>query len=129
MTCDKKNQGRRHLDLVSVVFSSEDGCGYARDFCANCWAEHNGGSCSFRSSGAEQVQRRKRRGVQSPPFRGLLDRTSDAPKVQKGHKNQKERRKEALLVSGGALDTEGLAEDVQNVFRYKEGGTVEVAKV
>ena len=36
-----------------------------------------------------------------------------------------QRRKEAFLVSGGILDTEGL-EDVQNVLRFKEDCTVEV---
>ena len=33
-------------------------------------------------------------------------------------------RKEALVVSGGALDTERLEEDVQELFRYKDDGTV-----
>ena len=39
-----------------------------------------------------------------------------------------ERRRRALVASGGALDTEGLEEGVQNLFRYKEEGTVEVHK-
>ena len=30
------------------------------------------------------------------------------------------------MVSGGALDTGGLEPDGQTLFRYKEGGTVEV---
>ena len=30
-TCATQNQGRRYLDLVSVVFPSEDGHGHARD--------------------------------------------------------------------------------------------------
>ena len=30
------------------------------------------------------------------------------------------------MVSGGALDTEGLEEHVQNLFRYRDVGTVVV---
>ena len=33
-TCATQNQGRWYLDLVSVVFPSEDGHGYTRDVCA-----------------------------------------------------------------------------------------------
>ena len=33
------------------------------------------------------------------------------------------KRKEALVVSGGALDTEGLEEDVREKFRCKDDGT------
>ena len=40
--------------------------------------------------------------------------------------NDLKKRKEALVVSGGTLDTEGLRDDVQNVLRYTEGDTVEV---
>ena len=34
LTCDKKNQGRRPVDLVPFVFPSKDGHGYTRDVCA-----------------------------------------------------------------------------------------------
>ena len=33
-----------------------------------------------------------------------------------------------MVVAGGALDTEGLEENVQELLRYKEDGTVEVHK-
>ena len=42
-------------------------------------------------------------------------------------KNYLKRRKEALVVPGGALDTERF-EDVQKLLRYKEDGTVQVHK-
>ena len=38
------------------------------------------------------------------------------------------KRREDLLVSGAALDTEGLQEDVQTLFRYTEAGAVEVPR-
>ena len=45
------------------------------------------------------------------------------------HKNEKraeEKRKDALVLLGGVLDTDGLDADVQGLFRCKDGGTVEV---
>ena len=39
-----------------------------------------------------------------------------------------EKRKVALVLSGGELDTEGLSEDVKELFRYKDDGPVEVRK-
>ena len=36
------------------------------------------------------------------------------------------RREEALVFSGGALDTEGLEENVQKLFRYRDDGSVVV---
>ena len=37
LTRDRQDQGHRHVDLVPVVFPSEDGFGYTRDVCAECW--------------------------------------------------------------------------------------------
>ena len=43
-------------------------------------------------------------------------------------KNDLRKRKGALAVLGGTLDTQGLEEDVQKSLRFKEDGTVEVHK-
>ena len=57
-----------YLDLVSVVFLSEDRCGHTRDFCANCWTDCNCGSGLFRAFRTEHAQRTQRGGLQSHPF-------------------------------------------------------------
>ena len=41
-------------------------------------------------------------------------------------KHDLKKRNEALVFSGGTLDTEGLEVDVQNLLRHTECGTVEV---
>ena len=41
-------------------------------------------------------------------------------------KGDLKRRKEALVVSGGALHMEDLEDDVQKLFRFKDDGTVAV---
>ena len=48
LTCDMKNQGRRCLDLVPGDFPFEDGYGYTRDVCADCWTELYGGRSPVR---------------------------------------------------------------------------------
>ena len=42
LTCGNKDQARRYVDLVPVVFPSEDGFGHTRDVCAECWTVLNG---------------------------------------------------------------------------------------
>ena len=37
LTCDRMDQGHRYVDLVPDAFPWEDGFGYARDVCAECW--------------------------------------------------------------------------------------------
>ena len=46
--------------------------------------------------------------------------------VSKDFIRELKKRKEALVRSGGELDTEGLDEDVQELFRYNDDRTVEV---
>ena len=36
------------------------------------------------------------------------------------------KRREALVLSGGEMDSQGLVEDVHELFRYKDDGTVDV---
>ena len=41
-------------------------------------------------------------------------------------KRELKKRQEALVLTGGVLDTEGLDDDLQELFRYKDDGTGEV---
>ena len=64
-------------------------------------------------------------------FERLWGRDGDAQKVlgtTQILKRGLKKRKVALVLSGGELDTEGLSEDVKELFRYKDDGTVEVRK-
>ena len=47
--------------------------------------------------------------------------------VTKDRARELKERKDALVLSGGELDTEGLDEDVQEPFRYEDDGTVETS--
>ena len=49
LTRDRKDQARRYVDLVSVVFPSEDRFGNTRDVCAESWIVLKGGDSSIRS--------------------------------------------------------------------------------
>ena len=103
-----------------VVPSSEDGHGYTGDVCADCWT---GRSICVRSCRTEQVPRRRR----EFSCRELLVGTR-AIEATKDLKNELQEVVEASVVSGGALGTEGLEEDCQNLFRHREDGTVDVRK-
>ena len=48
--------------------------------------------------------------------------------VTKDSTRELTKRKETLVLSGRELDREGLDWDVQELFRYKYGGTDEVHK-
>ena len=61
LTCRSKDQSRRYVDLVPVVFSSGDGLGYTRDVCAERWTVLNDGDRSIRGKKKEQTQWRIRR--------------------------------------------------------------------
>ena len=121
-TCGSKDHERRFVDLVPVVFPLEDGSGYTSDVFAECWTVFNDGDRSNRSMKKEQTQRRKRGGLEIQPFwdcwieHALRRKHIEATKE---FKEDLKRRKEALVVSGGVLDTEGLEEDVQELFRQK----------
>ena len=43
-------------------------------------------------------------------------------------KRELKKRKEALVLSGGELDTEGVSEDVKELFSYKDDRALEVHK-
>ena len=131
LTRATQNQGLRYLDLVPVVFHSEDGGGYVGDVSAACWTELNdGGQLGILEM--EQSQRRKRGGLEAQPFGDCWNqqvvrrRYTEAAKELKGGLK---RRTEAFVVSGGALDTEWLEEDVQEWFRCKDDGTGGSAQV
>ena len=47
LTCGSKDQARHHVDLLPLVFPSEDGFLCTRDVCAECWTVLNGGDRSF----------------------------------------------------------------------------------
>ena len=64
----RRTNERRYLDLVPVVFSTDDGVGCTRDLCSACWMEHKGGVSSTRTFTLEQAQRRQREGLQHNPF-------------------------------------------------------------
>ena len=91
-----------------------------------------GGHSSVENMRREQAQRCKRGGFQNQPcgecwIEQVMRRTYiEATERIEGRFSKS--RKEALVVSGGALDTEGLEEDVQTLFRYEEDGTVGVHK-
>ena len=62
----------------------------------------------------------------------ILDRTVNAAEVHRGHRRVERRfktKKEKPAVSGGALDTEGLEENVQELYRYKDHGTAVVLQI
>ena len=63
LPCDRSDQGPCYVDIVRVVFPSEDGFGCTRDVCAEC-----GGDRSSRSMKKEQTQRRKTGGLEIQPF-------------------------------------------------------------
>ena len=66
--------GTHHDVMLSAGgFPSEDGCGYTRDVCAECWRVLNDGDRSIRSTKKEQTQRRKRGGPGDSAIRELLD--------------------------------------------------------
>ena len=44
--------------------------------------------------------------------------------VTRDLRRELKKRNDALVLSGGELDTGGLAEDVQELFRCKDDGTV-----
>ena len=48
--------------------------------------------------------------------------------VTRDLRRELEKRKHALVVSGAVLDTEGLDEAAQELFRYRDDGTVEVRR-
>ena len=89
----------------------------------NAKTEHKGGPTSGRAMRDGASTTAQKRTAPESLILGVLDRTSDAPKV-----HDLKRRKEVLVVSGGALDTEGAEEDVQKLFRYSEDATVQVYK-
>ena len=70
----------------------------------------------------EQTQRRKRGGLEIQPSgdcwieQALWRKFIEATKELKG---DVERRKDALVVSGGSLDTKGLEDDVQELFSFR----------
>ena len=66
VTCDRKVQTRRYVDLVPVVFP-EDWFGCTRDVCAECWTVLNGGDRPIRTLKKEQSHRRKS-GLDIQPF-------------------------------------------------------------
>ena len=105
LTCDTKTKERRYSDLVLVMSPSKVEHGYTRDTCVECWTELSGGTSPARNTQQKQSPQRERRG-QHERIKGNLKMC-----------------KEELVVPGGALDTEGLEEDVQKLFRWKENGT------
>ena len=86
---------------------------------------NNRGVSSIRSFRSEQTQRRKRGGLEIQPFgdcwieaarrRKYLEVTSDLRRELKKWNG-------ALVVSGGVLDTEGMDEDGQDLFRHADTG-------
>ena len=107
MTCHRRHQGCRHVDLVSGVFPSEDEFGYTRDVCAEYLTELNGGDRSIRSLKKEQTQAEAQRGgLEIQPFGACwIEQATIRQKYIEATKELKEdckRRKER------ALDTEGL---------------------
>ena len=80
---------------------------------------------------SELSDQSKRNGVEEEDSKVTLTGTAGSNKWKWATKDVKQdlnRRNEALVVSGGALDTEGLEEDVETLFRYKKDETVEVHK-
>ena len=72
LTCGRKDQARRHVDLVPFVFPSEDGFGCTRDVCTDQrWRKIN----SEHEDGAD-AKALKRRGGDSAVW-DLLDRASN----------------------------------------------------
>ena len=68
LTCDGKDQSPRDVDLMPLVFPSEDGSGCTRDVCAERWTVLNVEDSSVRSMKKEQAQRRKSGELQIQPF-------------------------------------------------------------
>ena len=87
------------------------------------WLANNGGKGSARAFRYEQTQRRKRRGMEVQPFRETAGSRRSCVgstwKPRKVKKRELKRGKEALVLSGGELYTEGLlSEDV-----HRDDGT------
>ena len=105
------------------------GKGRTGDLRVECWSANNAGISSVESFRAEQAQPRKRERQEIQPFWRLLDREGDAQEVRERRKRV-EKRAEEKEGGVGALrrmsDTEGLDEDLEELFLYKDDGTVEV---
>ena len=123
MTCDRKGQEGCPHDLVPGVCPSEDGFGCTRDVGDECWTEL--GTGSIHGKGADDQAQKRRHlgdcGIEHAPQRKCIEATKELNEYV-------ERRKETLVDSGGALDADGLEEDVQELFIYGGDGTAVVRK-
>ena len=116
----KKNQGRRYLDLTPVVFYADDGEGHIR----NAGRQPNEVSVL-----SDLNEGRERGGLEIQPFGSCWIETVMRRKymeVTRDMTRELKKRKDALVRSGGVWTQKAFDEDVQELFRYKDDGTVEV---
>ena len=83
MTCDRKDHVRRYVNLMPVVYPSQDRFGYTRAVCAEYWTDLNGWrQISSKHEEGADAEAQKRRAGDSATW-GLLDRTSNASEVHR----------------------------------------------
>ena len=84
----------------------------------------------WRSRIGQNLQR-KRGGTEAQPIGDCWVETLMRRKyveITKDLKRELKRRVEDLVLNGGKLDTEGLREEVQDLPRHRDDGTVDVRK-
>ena len=102
------------------------------DVCAERWTGFNGGNSSVGYMTEEHVQRRERRGLEIQTIWRLLDRTSIAPNVKRGHEGSREKKKRSIGCVGRSsahrMVTTPPSLSLSKIKMYKDAGTMAVQR-